>query len=145
MFFNRHASVRSRRRRAGKRRAIEQALGTSLPPSASDLHYSRRKLYPNSDLNLSTVYIKFRTSRQAYLDLMQQLGAQFHKNPSQSISRGTPDWHYTWPDEWRALHDLDWWDINFETTEDVAVAPPGKTRMRAKYERGSAYIKSGMV
>lgn len=126
MFFNR------------KRRAIERTLGTSLPSSASDLHYSRQKLYPNSDLDLSTVYIKFRTSRQAYLDLMQQLGAQFHKNPSQN-------WYYTWPDEWSGLDDLDWWDISFETTEDVAVAPPGKTRMRAKYERGSAYIKSGMV
>ena len=128
-----------------KRRAIERALGTRGPSSASDLHYSRQKLYPNSDLNLSTVYIKCRISRQAYLDLMQELGAEFHNNSAKSMSRGTRNWYYTWPDEWSGSNDLEWWDMTTETTEDVAVTPPGKTRVRAKYERGSAYIKWGMV
>ena len=119
-----------------KRRAIERVLGTTLPESISDLHYSRQKLYPNSDLNLETVYIKFRTSRQAYLDLMQELGAEFSINPS----RCTRDWHYKWPDVWSGLNDLDWWDISFDNPCDVAVTPPGKTGVIAKYELFSAFI-----
>ncbi len=117
-----------------RRRSMAHNHGKRLPSSASDLHYFRHDSYPDSDLNLITVYIKFRTSRQAYLDLIQQLDAEFHQNLTNS-------WHYTWPDEWSGLNDLDWWDMTTETTEDVALTPPGKIRLRAKYERGAAYIK----
>ena len=118
-----------------KRRAVEQYLETTLPDQTDDLSYFVQE-FPGSDTSLRTIYIRFKTPREAYLDLMQRLNAE-------SYEKAEKPWHYMWPAEWQGLQNLAWWGLNLDTTADVfaRASLDGGKWIRAKYDQGYAYIK----
>ena len=117
-----------------KRHAIEKQIGVALPESAEDLNYRRLEL--STDLYAHRVYIKFRASKEDYIDLMRGMGVQ-------TFDSKEPDLRILLPGTWKAtsLSELDWWDPSSDIPDDTAMMyEPSADWIVAKHENGHVYI-----
>ncbi len=114
-----------------KRRAVQKLLDTALPDVTDDLHYFRWQ--PSEDLSYYTAYMKFGTSREEFVDLMERMNMDF---------RGAGgDANLYLPAAWDAMIELDWWDPDADTPEYSAARSFGANGwIVAKYESGHVYM-----
>jgi len=117
------------------KRAAEQALGVSLPPTAADVRFYRDQ--PNPDLALYTAYLRFRTTRDDYLDLMRRMQVRTYPGSA-------PELRQLLPGKWQAdpRLQLEWWDPGADIPDDTAMGPFGVSGwLVGKYARGQAYVE----
>jgi hypothetical protein len=115
----------------GKRRAVQKLLGTALPDVTDDLHYFRWQ--PSEDLSYYVAYVKFGTSREQFIDLMQRMNMDFHNTGG--------DANLYLPAAWDVLVELEWWDPDPDTPVDAAARAYGTNGwIVAKYEHGDVYL-----
>lgn len=121
------------------RRAVEDLLRVSLPRSVEDLNYY--KFYPSPDYQEHYIYIKFRVSKEDYLDLMSRMGIPIYE-------KSHPELRTLLPGQWKAPPNLGlkWWYPKVDLADDMTI--PDDTAMLlslpdytvAKYENNYVYI-----
>jgi hypothetical protein len=116
-----------------RKRAVQKLLGVPLPSDAEDLRYVQFRV--SSDLAGYDAHIRFRASRQSFLDLVRRRGLALfpESGPNAYLPRS---WRL--PPEWKSV---DWWDAGPETPRDSASGSAGAYGwIAAKYENGHVYM-----
>ena len=114
--------------------AAQELLDTPLPPEIEDLHFQKQQF--STDLSLYWAYLKFRTSREKYLDLMARMDMRVYQGSN-------PELRMLLPGQWKMSPGpkLDWWDPSLDIPDDTAMRTSGSSWAVAKYERGYVYVK----
>lgn len=116
-----------------KRRQLEKLIGTTLPPSASEIYFAHWQ--PSSDLAAYELYARFKTTHSDYLDLARRRGLTLF---SESGPIGILPTRWKQTDEFEVLP---WWDPKPETPPDAAAAHVGAYGwMITKYEDEHVYV-----
>lgn len=116
------------------KRSAEQVLGAGLPASASDVHFYRDQ--PSPDLAMYTAYLRFRTTRDDYLDMMQRLQVRTYPGSA-------PELRELLPGKWHAdpRLRLDWWNPGDDIPDDTAMGQFGVNGwLVAKMSDGNVYV-----
>jgi hypothetical protein len=119
---------------SSKRRAVERDIGAALPRSAEELNHHIHQL--GTDLYAHHVYIKFRASKQDYMDLMRRMGVP-------TFDKEEPDLRILLPGQWKPtpLYEPDWWDPSPDIPDGTAMMYEGSAGwIIAKHENGYVYI-----
>jgi hypothetical protein len=116
-----------------EKRAVERLLGVRLPAGATELCYARWQ--PSTDLALHEVCMKFRATRDDWLDLARRRGLTM-------FDAGRPGPYL--PSRWQVspgAPPLDFWDASPETPADAASGAMGSQGwIIAKHERDWVYV-----
>ena len=117
-----------------KRHTVEKRIGAALPKSTEDLNYSWYQ--PSMDYLTYYVYIKFRASKQDYIDLMHRMGVETYAGTDPYLG-------VVLPREWKAIlpSGLPWWDPSPDIPDDTALRYESSSGWTVvKYENGYVYI-----
>ena len=120
-----------------KQHIVESEIGTILPKSTQELNYYW--FQPSTDLYEHWIYIKFRASKEDYLDLMRRMGVQTYDKADRRL-------YLLLPGHWKATSPSvpQWWDPSIDIPDDTAMMYYGDPESAgwtvAKYENGYVYI-----
>lgn len=115
------------------RRAADKLLGVAVPDDADDIHYAKFKI--STFLAGYDAYLKFRTSRRSFLDLVRRADFDLYEATGPNTYLPAP-----WKQAPEHPH-LSWWDPAPDTPSDAASATFGADGwLVGKYENGCAYF-----
>jgi hypothetical protein len=120
---------------SSNRQRVQDLLGTTLPQQIDNLQYFKHK--KSSFYRSYTAYIRFRSSEDAYTDLMQRMKMNFYEGGENRLL-------YLLPGQWKPESDvdLDWWNLSLDIPENTATRDLSVNGwIIAKYENGYTFIK----